>query len=239
MTDIESALRRLAREIDFPSTPDLLRDAAFDTQRRYRPRRRLLAVAVTVVAVAVAAGLALSPGARTAFAELFGIGSVQIVRLDEAPAREAVRLVPFGKPVALEEAARSVPFRIRLPDPDVARRPTRVYLDTTAGAGIVSLVWCCERRVVLTELLTTIPGALLKTVGPATLVEPVRVGDDEGLWLEGSDHVIRVFTTTYPWPERAVLVQGGVLIWASSGLTLRLEGDLSKDEAVAIAEGVR
>jgi hypothetical protein len=34
-------------------------------------------------------------------------------------------------------------------------------------------------------------------------------------------------------------VEGGVLIWTSQGVTLRLEGNLSKDEALAIAKRIR
>ena len=188
--------------------------------------------------VALAAGLALSPGARSAFRELFGIGSVEIVRLEQAPATETARLVPFGRPVTFARASRIVPFRILLPDTAVSRPPTHVYLDR-AGGGIVSLAWCCERRIVLTELRTVIPGLLEKTIGPSTLVESVAVGGNQGLWVEGADHVIRVVRESGTWRELPVRVTGGVLIWTSGDVTLRLEGDLSKDEALAIAERIR
>jgi hypothetical protein len=239
MTDIHRSLRALAGEIDFPPTPDLLSRVALEPHRpRHRLRRRTIALALAALAVAVATGLALSPGARSAFRQLFRIGSVQVVRLDEAPAAVAAQLVPFGRPVSFELAARSVPFRLRLPETDVAPRPARVYLDR-AGGGIVSLVWCCPRRVVLTELQNATPGVIQKTVGPATLVEPVQVRGESGLWVVGSDHVVRVVTVTGSWTERPVLVEGGVLIWTSQGVTLRLEGNLSKDEALAIAKRIR
>ncbi len=62
----------------------------------------------------------------------------------------------------------------------------------------MSLAWCCERRVVLTELSTVDPGLLEKTLGPSTLVEPVAVGGNQGLWVEGADHVIRVVQSRAP-----------------------------------------
>jgi hypothetical protein len=239
MTEVERALRSLAPEIAFPPTPDLIAGVSLERPASRRPaRRRMLVVALAALALALAAGLALSPGARSAFRELFGIGSVSIVRLDEAPAAETARLVPFGRPVTFAQASRAVPFRIRVPDRSVARPPTRVYL-VRAGGGIVSLAWCCERRVVLTEVRTADPGLIEKTVGPSTLVEEVSVGGSGGLWVEGADHVVRVVQPEASWLELPVRVKGGVLIWTSGDVTLRLEGDLSKEEALTIAEGIR
>lgn len=239
MTDVHAALLGLGAEIDFPPTPDLLSGVALATSPpRRRLRRRTIAVAAAALIVALAAGLALSPGARSAFRELFRIGGVEIVRLDEAPPAAASQIVPFGHPVTLDQAARVVPFRIRLPSSDVVQAPARVYVDR-AGGGIVSLVWCCKRRVVLTELRNVIPALVEKSIGPATLVEPTEVGGAAGLWVVGAEHVVRVITATGSWPERPVRVAGGVLIWANGGVTLRLEGDLTKTEALALAERIR
>ncbi|RDI73413.1 hypothetical protein Gocc_2769 [Gaiella occulta] len=238
MNDLHATLTALAEEIEFPPTPELL--AAISRERPVSRRARRMRVAIVLVAIAagIAAGLALSPGARSAFRALFRVGSVEIVRLDEAPPTAAARLVPFGRPVSLDEASRFVPFRIRLPRTATGRPPATVYLDR-AGGGIVSLVWCCERRIVLTEVVSGVPGLLEKTVGPATLIEPVDVAGRRGLWVEGADHVVRVAAPDGPWLERTVRVRGGVLIWASDGVTLRLEGDVSKAEALAIARHVR
>ena len=57
--------------------------------------------------------------------------------------------------------------------------------------------------------------------------------------MEGADHVIRVVRESGTWRELPVRVTGGVLIWTSGDVTLRLEGDLSKDEALTIAERIR
>lgn len=239
MTDLRESLLELGREIEFPPTPDLLAGASLDRRgRRGLPRRRALVLALAALAAVTVAGLALSPGARSAFRELLGIGGVEIVRLDEAPPATAESMVPFGRPVTLAEATRSVPFRILLPARDVADPPARVYLDR-AGGGIVSLVWCCERRIVLTELPSADPAVLQKTVGPSTLVEAVDVGDGRGLWVEGSDHVLRAATAGGGWSERPILVRGGVLIWTRGEVTLRLEGELTRAEAIAVAERIR
>jgi hypothetical protein len=238
MNDIGKALLELGREIDFPPTPDLVVGAEL-ARARHRRLRRLRALALVVaVAVATAISLALSPGARSAFRELFGIGGVEIRLLEEAPQPTAARIVPFGRPVTLARAASAVPFRIRVPTGDVAAPPARVYLDR-AGGGIVSLVWCCEPRVVLTELPGSDPGLLQKTIGPSTLVEPIDVAGAEGLWVEGADHVLRVVAPTGAWSERPIRVHGGVLLWTSGDVTFRLDGDLTRADALALAERIR
>jgi hypothetical protein len=239
MTDVERALRSLGSEIAFPPTPDLAVNVELDRPTAPRPaRRRALVVALAALALALAVGLTLSPGARSAFRELFGIGSVTVVRLESGPPAETARLVPFGRPATLAEASRAVPFRIRLLDRDVAGTPNRVYL-ARAGSGIVSLAWCCDRRVVLTEMPAAEPGLIEKTVGASTLVEHVVVDGSRGLWVEGADHVVRVVQAEDDWLELPVRVSGGVLIWTSGDLTLRLEGELTKEEAIALAGQIR
>ena len=234
MTDIDIRLTSLAAELDFPPTPDLLARVDVVPLRPAAARRRLLFALAAVLAVG-AAVLAASPGARSAFLRVFGIGGVRIIRLDAEPPAAAARLVPLGRPVTLAEAARRVSFRIRVPETTSGRPPTRVYLMQAAGQGIVSFVWCCRRRVVLSELSSSVPAVFEKQLGPATKLERVAVvrGGD-GIWLEDSDHVIRIFGVT-SMEVRRVHVTGSVLIWQDGKITLRLDGELTKDEALAIA----
>jgi hypothetical protein len=237
MRDLEHRLRTLGAEISFPATPELTVVGVTEPQRRLR---RLVAVgiALTVVAVCFGAVLAASPSARSGLRDLFGIGSVRVVRVDEPPP-EGGRLVPFGRPVSIAEAKRAVAFELRLPESIDGRPPSRVYLDRTVGGGLVSVVWCCSRRIVLSELLGNGIGFLQKTVGPATTIEEVTVDGKPGLWVEGADHVLRIIDTDGTFKERAVRVSGGVLIWVDGTATLRLEGELTQAEALAIAGRLR
>jgi hypothetical protein len=50
--------------------------------------------------------------------------------------------------------------------------------------------------------------------------------------VTGKQHVIQVF-------EEPPRFAGNVLIWTRGRLTLRLEGPLTKDEALAVARGVK
>jgi hypothetical protein len=237
MTDLEQRLRTLGAEISFPATPDLSFVDA--TESRRRPRR-LVAVGIALAVVAVCFGvvLAASPSARSGLRDLFGIGTVRVVRVGEVPP-DGGRLVPFGRPVSIAEAQQAVTFELRLPESIDGRPPSRVYLDRTVGGGLVSVVWCCSRRIVLSELLGNGIEFLQKSVGPATTIEEVTVDGKPGLWVEGADHILRIIDTGNTFKERAVHVSGGVLIWVDRSVTLRLEGDLTQAEALAIAGRLR
>jgi hypothetical protein len=236
VTDLETRLSALGREIAFPPTPDLAPPpAALPVRRRHRPGRRV-AVAVAVALAVLGAVLGLSQGARSAFRDVFHLGRIEVIRLGDPPPA-AGRLVPFGTRTTLARARAAVAFPVRLPATEDGRPPAAVYLDR--DAGIVSLVWCCDRRLVLSELATRFPGYLQKTIGPSARLERVAVDGGEGLWVEGAEHVIRVVREDAPFLERPVRVRGAVLAWERGGVTFRLEGDLSRDEALRIARTVR
>jgi len=70
-----------------------------------------------------------------------------------------------------------------------------------------------------------------------TSVEPVQIDGDPGLWVEGAGHAL-----IYPGgfsERRAILIHGNVLLWVHGDLTLRLEGKLTKAQALRLAQAVR
>lgn len=233
MNELETRLAALAEEIHFPETPTIEVPAARTSTATHRRGLRMLAIACVVAVAALGAVLALSPGARSAFRELFRIGGAEVVRLEQPPAATD-EIVPFGDRVTLAAARRAVSFPVRVPSAFPA--PFAVYVDR--AAGIVSLVRCCERRLVLSQFPSTFPGALRKLLGPADRVEPVEVDGGEGVWITGGDHVIRLLPRNGPLVERTIWVTGAVLLWERAGMTYRLEGGLTLDEALRIARSL-
>ena len=75
-------------------------------------------------------------------------------------------------------------------------------------------------------------------VGTSTRIENVSVDGNPGLWVEGSDHILRVIDSNGTYQQRSIPVRGGVLLWIAHSLTLRLEGDLTREQALAIARSV-
>jgi hypothetical protein len=237
--NLEQRLRALGAEITFPATPELAVAGIVELRRRSR-RLVTIGVALAVVSVCFGAVLAASPSARSGLRDLFGIGSVRVIRLNESPSlSEAGRLVPFGRPVSMAEAERAVTFELRVPESIAGKPPSHIYLDRTVGGGLVSFVWCCSPRIVLSELLGDGIGFLQKSVGPATRIEEVSVDGSPGLWVEGADHILRIVDTNGTFRERAVRVRGGVLVWVDRSVTLRLEGEVTRSEALAIARRLR
>jgi hypothetical protein len=75
-------------------------------------------------------------------------------------------------------------------------------------------------------------------VGAKTLVEPVQVNGERGLWVEGAPHTLTYFNTNGEFQERTVKITGNVLLWTQGPVTLRLEGRISKGEALRIARRI-
>lgn len=220
MPELDAALRELGRQIEFPPTPDL---ASQLRGRLERPRRwrRPLAVALAVLIVAVGAVLAVPP-ARTAILDWLGLRGVSIVRVDELPPTSPVGRLDLGRRVTLDEAP---PWTL-VPDD----QPDSVWVDD----GTVSLLWGTPDDVRL--LLTEFRGEAFieKLIEPNVDVEPVSVNGLPGAWLE-QPHVVMFKDPSGRLRDNEGRLAGKTLIWQDSDLTLRLEGDLSKAEALRIA----
>jgi hypothetical protein len=220
MPELDAALRELGRQIEFPPTPDL---ASQLRGRLERPRawRRPLAVALAVLVVAVGAVLAVPP-ARTAILDWLGLRGVSIVRVDELPPTSPVGRLDLGRRVTLEEAP---PWTL-VPDEE----PDSVWVDD----GTVNLLWGTPDDVRL--LLTEFRGEAFieKLIEPNADVEPVSVNGLPGAWLE-QPHVVMFKDPRGRLRDNEGRLAGKTLIWQFGDLTLRLEGDLSKAEALRIA----
>ena len=217
MTPLEHALVALGRELDLPEAPDLVPAV----RQRLEPRRRRRPLVLALAAAAVLAlGAALAvPQARSAFLRFFHLGGVTIERVETLPpAQERPLAQGLGPLISVAAAERQVGFEPLLPS-----SVDRVYVQEGA---ILALLREHGKPVLLTEFRD---GAYFKkAVSGQTEIEELRVGRDFGLWVEGARH-------TFQMPSRAPRMAGNVLVWTHRGLTLRLEGRLTRAEAVALA----
>jgi hypothetical protein len=101
----------------------------------------------------------------------------------------------------------------------------------------VSLLWGTPTSVRL--LLSEFRGRayIEKLLGPGTDVEPVTVDGEEGAWLEGP-HVVMFRDPLGINHDNPAWLAGNTLLWQQGDLILRLEGDISKDEALRVARTV-
>jgi hypothetical protein len=195
---------------------------------------RPVAIALAAVVLALAAALALSPGARTSILRFFHLRGATIERVEELPPLRTGTALGLGRRVTLAEAQAAVSFPVRVPQ---GERPERVLLDESIGRGAVSLVWCCP-RIVLTELRGDALAFVEKQVGPDTTVEPLVVDGRRGVWVAGPAHAV-IFRDELGRIVAEPRLARNVLLWEDGAVTLRLEGNITRARALAIARRIR
>ena len=190
-------------------------------------------IALAALLVGVAAVMAV-PQARSEILDWLGIGSVTIRQVDELPkVDKATSDLGLGERVELGDARARVPFAIRVPTQKGLRAPD-VYFRN--GIGQVSFLYGSEDepQLLISQLLAV--GALDKLVGSGTSVELVSIDEARGAWLEGGEHVIYIPGVG---EERQRLVGNVLIVQRPDNVTVRIEADVSKDEAIRIFRSMR
>jgi hypothetical protein len=238
---VEALLRDVGAELDFPPTPDLARAAA---ARLSAPPRRPLwqrlfgdestprfAFAALALALALSLLLATSPVARTAVADALGLRGLIIHRLPQPPA--ASTDLRLGERVPPPEAQRRAPFPLL--QPTVLGPPIEAYVDAAVG----QFAFVYRPRILLTQFQAGLePGFFAKGLGPDTRVEQLEVNGGRAFWIAGRAHVFYYRDKDGQIRDESIRLAGDVLLWEQAGLTLRLEGAPSRDEALRIARSV-
>lgn len=222
-----SMLLDAGRGIEYPATPDF--ELAAERAPKQRVRPLLVAAAIAAVVLIVLA----FPGPRAAIAELFGIGAVEFQIVDEIKPSALTGSLP-GKEVGLDEATEGVEFVLLTID----EMPDLVFLDDSVAGGMVTLGYGQSGtgyRVVITQLhARSDEPSLRKLLSGETSVTPVDVDGDQGFWIEGEHTVVLLDQDDQPIFHSARLAASTLLVVAND-LTIRIEGDLTVDEAIGIA----
>jgi hypothetical protein len=244
--ELEQELRALGGQL-FPPTPDIagaVRRRLAEAPPRGFALRRALVLGLAVLAVAVGAVMAV-PQARTAILEWLGLRGVTIERVPtkpEAPPAEETNLA-LGEPVTLAAARSRADFPLLVPTLQGYDDPDRVFVRAPRDGGQVAFVYRTgERvRVLVMQFRARIEANLIqKSAGPGTTIEEVTVRDKRGFWLKGEPHefVYVDQVTGEPIFESARLATN-TLLWQVGEVTLRIEGELTKQEALRLAESMR
>ena len=255
MPDLEDQLISLAPTIDWPPTPARLWGGA--KQRRvegaFRGQNRW-ALAAAAVLLIVATLLAYTP-TRDAIADWLNVHT--IFRRTEMPPPSPSplpsgppgRYLNLGTQVTLAEAQQGVPWTILLPAS--LGSPDAVYLQqppSVPSGGEVSLVYV--RSDIKTSGLTGVSVLITeargrvderyfqKTLGPGVTIEQVTVNGHSGYWISGRPHQFVITDAAgNPYPETLRLATNTLVI-DEGGTLVRIEGDLSKDQAIQIARSM-
>jgi hypothetical protein len=241
VTVLEQRLVELGRALDVPEAPDLAPRvlARVGAPRRTAPRRKLVHALATVAVAALVATLAI-PDARSALLRFLQIGSERIELVDELP--EVSPTPPeldlmLGLRVPLAEARRRAGFDLL----ELEDAPDSVYV------GDRGTVWSLYGRpdevrllIAQTPRLAVDEGFLLKKlVAGGTSVEQAFVRGEPAYFLSGEPHVVVLLGPDgAPITETARLARD-VLVWEEDGRTVRIEGELTRDQALELAESMR
>jgi hypothetical protein len=190
--------------------------------------RRRRAVAALVLAGLVA--LVAAPPVRAAVADWFGFGGVR-VRIQPLPAPSTAPPPPSVSGTGTFPDARAalgfdpiVPAALGRPD----------AVEVSADRRRVSMTWSGGRdgRVRLDQWAADLDGLFMKTASHASYP---TVRGEFALWFDGPHEVVLLQPggSTRAEPPR---LAGHTLIWQAGRATLRLEGDLTQERAVQIAE---
>ena len=264
--DLERALADLAASLEFPPTPDLaaavtarLEEAPAPTPTRPRRRRwsagwRRLAVAGLAAVLLAAAVLVASPGTREAVARRLGLRGVGVELGGPPPptvtTRPGQRLdLGLGERVTLAEARRRVDFPVLVPAAAGFREPAAVYVDrATPPGGRVDLVYRArpglpaspftDVGLLVTEFRGQPTPEFIKKTTVLGTVEEVRVGGQPGYWFSGEPHFFTYQDARGNLRDERTRLAGNTLIWQRGELTLRIEGQITRQEALRIAESM-
>jgi hypothetical protein len=236
MSELELRLTALRDEIAWPETPTF-GALTFEPVRERRPGRRVplrpLALSFAILLAVLAGVLALSPGARSAFLEIFHIRGATVERVETLPNVRAQRL-DFGERVSRAEAERRSGFGVL----DLGSKPDAIFIRPD---GLVSVVYGdpSRPRLVLSQARGAIfEGFIKKTGSSDTIVQYVTVKGQPGLFVTGADHFVMFRDENGGIRDEKTYLAGTVLLWNRGPLLLRLEGKMTLAEARKLAGSV-
>ncbi|HKW60119.1 MAG TPA: hypothetical protein VJR46_10255 [Candidatus Dormibacteraeota bacterium] len=254
MPELEDRLTALGAEIAWPPTPPRLWRG--DRQRRAeglfaRPRWALAAAAVLLI---VATLLAYTP-TRDAIAHWLNLHTT-FTRTEHPPTPSPLPSGPLGqrldlgKQTTLAGAQQQLNWKIVVPA--ALGAPDEVYLklppDGPSG-GEVTLVYGARSDIRVSGitgvsvLVTEARGRtneqfFQKTLGPDVKIEPVTVGGHSGYWISGQPHQF-AFTDADGNPYFDTLrLATNTLILDDGGTVVRVEGDMTKQQAIDIGRSL-
>jgi hypothetical protein len=217
-----------------------LRGATVDGRARRRRRHAVRVAILAAVIVLVAASAAFAT-----YRVVFAAGPV-VVHSAPSPDLSVGRRLELGAPVRANDP------RVRIPvvAPHVAwlRNAPQWWVDNLA-ADQVSLTFPPQRE--LPEIATTGVGLLVqefdgegveavrKYLTTSTNAERVRIGSSTGVFLTGSEHMLFYLDHNGRYVTSPGRLVGNALIFQRRGLTIRIEGEITREKMREIAMSLR
>ena len=253
----ENQLRSIAKQMDYPRTPNIAGSVMMRLRTSSRPRffSRKLAWSLTMILV-LFSSLMLIPPVRAAVVEFIQIGIVRVfppptdvtttATPDSLTPETATPSIPAGTLIpslsriagetTLADAQDRVDYSILLPTyPSDLGPPDHVFLQDAEGAMTI-LVWLdrSQPNRVLMSLHFIPEGSWGIEKSEPRFIEQANVNDQPAIWAVGP-YPLRLSNGDLDFTR---LIDGNVLIWADGTLTYRLETSQPLEEAIKTAESL-
>lgn len=252
IAEIEQRLAGLRADLEWPRTPDLAARvrARISTpaivRRPWFQSRWALAAALALVVLA--ALIAYTPS-RDAIASWLHLHTI-ITRVNQLPTPSPLpsgsigTRLGLGEPTTLENAQKQVKWKILVPA-DLGQ-PDEVYFQSSAPEGEVTLVYKSRLGVKtsgqtgVAVLVTEVTGKVDtnyfgKMLGPDTTLEEVTVKGHKGYWIAGKPHAFFFTDAAGNFRDETLRLATNTLLIDENGTLVRIEGDLTKQQALEIA----
>jgi hypothetical protein len=260
MADLEQQLATLADEIEWPATPELsdgvtarLAIPARQGGPPWLPASTAYRWALAAAAIILAAGALLAfPPSREAIAGWVNLHTFiqrvpHLATPSPQPSAPLGRRLGLGGQTTLTEAQRRVAWIIAVPS--ALGPPDEVYLQEPPDGppqGEVTLVYRArpgipvagqtEVAVLVTEARGSVNQEFFgKILGPETTIDAVRVSGHDGWWIAGAPHQFFFTDSGGKFRSETLRLATNTLLLDDGGTVIRIEGDMTVAQALAIA----
>lgn len=250
LIELEQQLSRL--ELDWPATPNLGPAVRLRIGMRRRPWFENRWAMAAAAAILVLAALAAYPPSREAIAGWIDLHTFfrtvpHLTTPTPLPAGPLGRRLGLGQQSTLPQARAALKWQLLVPTS--MGQPDEVYVEPAVDApsgGEVTLVYAARQGIPAAGetgvgvLITEARGAINsqffgKMIGPDTTIEPVTVAGSSGYWVSGAPHVFVFVDSTGAVRYETLRLATNTLLINVGGTVVRIEGNLTKAQALEIA----
>lgn len=252
LIELEQQLSRLGVELEWPPTPNLapaVRRRVAASRHPWYESRWALAAAAAVLAVAA---LTAYPPSREAIAGWINLHTFfrtvpHLQTPSPLPPGPLGRRLGLGQQSTLPQARAALKWPLLLPAS--LGQPDEVYVQPPAEApkdGEVTLAYAARPGipaagetgvgVLITEARGSINQEFFgKMIGPGTTIEPVTVAGSPGFWFSGAPHVVVFVDRAGEVRYETLRLATNTLLINKGGTVVRIEGSLTRAQALEIA----
>jgi hypothetical protein len=253
LVELEQQLSRLGAELQWPATPNLAPSVRLRIGTPRRPWFESRWAMAAAAALVVVAALAAYPPSRDAIAGWLNLHT----RLQTVPRLATPSPLPpgplgkrlgLGQATTLQAAQSAIAWHLLVPAS--LGQPDEVYVqpppDQPSG-GEVTLVYAGGRQGLpaagetgVAVLITEARGAVNsnffgKTIGPGTTLEAVKVAAHSGFWIAGAPHAFMFLDSSGNTRFETLRLATNTLLVDEGGTLVRIEGNLTKAQALELA----